>query len=75
VPILRSQVQLISKEIELLKVVVPDLQCWGSAVMNIPGPISIMDTLKDNHSMQKLRARSLVNCSMVQYKMKHSDGH
>jgi len=39
----KTQVWLIAKVIKLLKVVVAGLQHWGSAVMNIPGAISIMD--------------------------------
>jgi len=45
--------------IELLKVVVPGLQCLGSAAMNITGAISVvnhthLEVTKDNHSMPRL---------------------
>jgi len=40
---IRTQVRLMSKAIKLLKVFVTGLQCWGSAVMNTPNAISIMD--------------------------------
>jgi len=58
--ITKTQVLLITKAIELLKVaVVPSLQRLGSAVMNITGAISVtnhthLEVTKDNHSMPKL---------------------
>jgi len=36
-----SHVLKVTKAIELLKVVVPGLQCWRSTTMNIPDTISI----------------------------------
>jgi len=63
---------------QVLKVIEPGLQHWGGAVMNIPGVISIMDhthfrgNKREPFYAEAYLFRSLVNCSMVQCKMKEA---
>jgi len=42
------------KAFDFLKVVVPSLQCWGSAVMNIPGDAIAMCLLANDHQLHDL---------------------